>query len=349
MKFFKQNPVFSAILSLFVVLFIAGLVFIFLLNGQVAKEQKDVKRAESNLRAALSLQPAPTDENIQAAEKNISELKQVLEKQIAATAGNKPNLLSSNPPATGTDLFFQLQSYRDELTQDAERTVPINVSDEELEVMEEFGTEVPGVEIPEGFAFGFSRYIDSGEPPADSAVPVLFKQKEILTYALRKLLSTRPISIVSVDRSPLELPKPKSKDERQQLNADEFNVGSESAAVKSAVETIPFRIVFTGYTENLRSFLKQIEEFEIPLVVRSVEVTPLEDSVVTADNSRGGRGNSVDDLFGGFGSATPESDAEPAAPAKDPIVAENESEFTVVIEYITVTVAGKDSKKEDLS
>ncbi|GHB96386.1 Amuc_1100 family pilus-like protein [Cerasicoccus arenae] len=356
MKFFKQNPVFSVLLTLFILLFIGGVVMNFMLQSKVEAEKKSVSTSNSQLRSALALEPAPTEANIETAEKNVQDLSNALEKQVKSTLGKKPGLISSKAPTSGTQMLFQLRAYRDEFAQVAKRTIPIATSDAEVAKMQEEGETLPSTSIPANFAFGFSRYIDSGEPPKDADVPVIYQQKEILTYILRKLFNTRPIDLVSVVRGPVELPKPapgattrNSTNTGPVLKADEFRIGSETARVDGAVETLSFKVVFTGYTENLRSFLKQIEEFEIPLVVRSVETVPLEASANVASASAPAAPASPFALFGDLGGAG-KNDSAPVAdvgPDKEPIVEENVSEFTVVLEYITVTVSQDDETNDD--
>ncbi|WP_309387197.1 Amuc_1100 family pilus-like protein [Cerasicoccus frondis] len=337
----KQNPVFSALLVLFILLFIGGIAMFFVLKGQVDKEQKTLKSAGNSLNAALSLSPAPTEENLQSAEENVASLTNALDARIKSTLGTKPGLLKATPPSSGTQMLFQLRAYRNEFAQVASRTVPVDISDTEVEKLKEEGKPVPSTSLPDNFAFGFSRYIDSGEPPADDDVALVNRQKEILTYILRKLFNTRPKGIVAVVRSPEEIEalmvKPTgnttSSNKGPALKSDEFRIGTETAHVQDAVQTLPFKIVFTGLTENLRSFLKQIEEFEIPLVVRSVEVKPLEKSTKTASTQTK---NDPLSIFGAFGVQEDKKEESNADPDREPIVEDNISEFTVVLEYITV-------------
>ncbi|WP_309399815.1 Amuc_1100 family pilus-like protein [Cerasicoccus maritimus] len=349
----KQNPVFSALVVLFILLFIGGIAMFFVLKGQVDKEKKAVKSAASQLNMALSLSPAPTQANLEAAEKNVDLLTKALDARVKSTLGAKPNLLKATAPTSGTQMLFQLRAYSKEFAQVASRTVPINVSQAEIEKLEASGKPLPSTTIPADFAFGFSRYIDSGEPPADDDVAQVNQQKEILTYILRKLFNTSPVGIVSVSRSPAEIealmaPKPTSgrisANSGPSMKADEFRIGTESAKVDGAVETLPFKIVFTGITENLRSFLKQIEEFEIPLVVRSVEVVPVGDNVTKTASTAAK--NDPMSIFGAFGVTEDKPEDKPAVD-REPIVEDNVSEFTVVLEYITVKLTDKSATSAD--
>jgi len=354
MNFFKTHPVFSVLLTLFLLAFVAGAVFVFQFSQQVDEAKTQMERAEGALRTALYGEPAPTEASIEAAEQNIANLRAALAAQVEATKGADPGLIGSTPPASGTELLFQLEAYKNDLLRIAKRTAPLNVPDNLIKEARKQGGEVPSVGVPEDFAFGFERYLDSGQPPADKNVPVVYQQKEILNFVLRKLLDSRPISIVSVEREPVELdlpplPEPGRQNRRGSRNQpqanladDEFRVGAETARVEGAVATLPFRIAFSGYTKNLRSFLKEIEKFELPIVVRSVEVSSVESSVRTTQNTSGEL--SLFDFDSDAGAAAQDEDS-----GKQPIVEENESEFTVVFEFIEVTFDEEAANEEDLS
>lgn len=360
MDFFKRNPVFSALLGLIILLLIGGVVMNVMIQGQVQQAEKSVQSAKRQLDSALALEPAPTEANVEAAQANVKALKAELEKRIESTRGNKPTLLKGQPPASGTQMLFLLNAYRNEIAQVAGRTVPYGVTDEQIEEMKAKGEPIPSTTVPQDSSFGFSRYTQT--PPKDADVPKIFQQYEILNYVLRKLLSTGPKSIVSVQRGPVELPPPSpestgrggNRNAEAALKPDEFRVGSESAAVEGAVETLAFKIVFTGYTESLRSFLKQIEEFEAPIVVRSVEAVPLESSVNVAASAPSAPATAFD-LFGGVGADNAEETEQTKDAGREPIVADNVSEFTVVLEYILVNFTKTaeetdgDDEEEDLS
>lgn len=337
MNFFKKYPAFCTTLIVLLLLFITGVVFIIMSASRSGASMGKLKRAENNLRAALSLSPAPTQANLEASEANIAQLKEVFNAQIEATQGRSPEIFSQKPPLSGTDMYYDLLAYKNELDRVASAVTPYNDSQS-------------GVTVPQGFNWGFSRYLAAGEgePPPQSAIPTVFRQKQVLNYLLRKLLATGPQSIVSVKREPVVLDKPgelkkgAKKDKEDALKDDEFWVGVESVAVKDAVETLGFQIGFTGYTPNLRQFLKDISSFELPLVVRGVEVKPFGDDGNMTQSSTNASGQ--DDLFAIFGGSTAETGEDQVTAIEDnqePVVEQNISEFTIVVEFIEVT-SGKE-------
>ncbi|WP_345786094.1 hypothetical protein [Rubellicoccus peritrichatus] len=310
-------------------LFVAGVVFIFLAAGKSEASTKKLSTAERNLKSALALSPAPTDANLAASVENIEALKSTLSQQIAATEGRNPAILESRPPLSSTDMYYDLLAYKNELDKDAKLITPFNAAE-------------PGVAIPEDFNWGFSRFLASGEgePPPEENISDVFTQKIILNYLLRKLLATGPQSMVSVKREPVVIERPAgavdARGSSEALEADEFWIGSETASIKGAVETMAFEIGFTGYTQNLRAFLKDIASFELPLVVRSVEVKPVDDSTKVASN------NDTDSIFAIFGDIGGDQDTEEQTAAieenQEPVVDQNISQFSVVVEYIEVKI-----------
>ncbi len=338
MAFLKKYPLFFSIMVVLLLVFLGGWYLVFVESGKAKKAAATVDASVRSLNSALALSPAPLQENLEKSAQNLEELRAALRVQLASTEGTNPAILSGQAPRDESTMLFQLQAYRNQLTQQAQRIIPVT---RDLE-----NNPQPGIGLPADFAWGFSRFIDQGRPPAERYIPQIFKQKEILNYIVEQLLETRPASIVAVQR---ETVVPRESDtegtRRQQTGGgkDEFSIGSETARVRGAVNTMAFRIVFTGYTVNLRNFLTNIEEFELPLVVRSVEVRPLQSGGAATTTTRPARtttrpANPFEALMGGGSAAdTPAATAAEAA-GQEPVVSENESEFTVVIEYLDIQV-----------
>lgn len=339
MKFFKENPIFSILVIVLLLAFAGGAWFAYGAYEKSQKHEKQGGSAEADLRRALALSPAPTQANKEAAQRNVTALKESLRQQIETTKGTNPDLIDNDIPENGTELLFQLRGYREELTRDAANQIPINLNEKSVA---EGNVQNPGVKLPDNFAFGFSRYLHHGIPPGKDNVAKVYLQKQILEYVVEQLMDTRPIEIKNVQRETLSEASrgsaAASSSQAQQMPSDEFRLGTSTIAAKDAVSTMGFRVVFTGYTENLRQFMKQLEAFELPLVVRNVSVKPLESSVRTdARGASGGGNNSFESLFGIVPAIDPLNTAQTSR-AQEPVVAENISEFTVVIEYITVTL-----------
>ncbi|QYY36533.1 Amuc_1100 family pilus-like protein [Ruficoccus sp. ZRK36] len=339
MGFFKKYPIFGGFIAICLLLFIAGLVFIFLGFGGLGKARKSFTQAERSYRSALSLSPAPTAENAQQSEKNVQELAAALQAQIDATAGHAPSIVSTDAPKTEADMLFQLEAFKEQFTKDAADVEPLGAADDTV-----------GIQLPDDFNFSFSRFLESGTPPPSKFIPAVFEQKEVLGYLLRKLYDSQPTGILSIQRETQveeieaqggaqdnanrrRANRNNDRDTATTSKDDEFQIGELSARVPGAVETLAFRFVFTGYTPSLRLFLKQLEEFELPLVVRSVEVQPYKAS--KGARTEPASTNNPFNVFGGGDSAS-ETGEKPVT--REPVVEENLSQFTVVVEYIKVLV-----------
>jgi hypothetical protein len=112
-----------------------------------------------------------------------------------------------------------------------------------------------------------------------------------------------------------------------------------SARVPGAIDTLAFRVTFTGYTPTLRKFLNNLAQFDLPIVVRSV-VADRPATNAKAAKSKQSKASNIDDIFSVFGgsSAPAEAASAKAAPQANqtPVISETESSFTVTLEFIEI-------------
>ena len=148
------------------------------------------------------------------------------------------------------------------------------------------------IKVPDQFTFGFEKYFQSTRIPEGEIVPKLDKQRQILSYILDKLIN--------------------------------------SARVPGAIDTLAFQVKFTGYTPTLRKFLNNLAYFQLPVVVRSVEVNRL-------DAKPQGRSS---EAFGNVSTLNTDDN-------KTPVISEIESIFTVTLEFIEVIIS-PDIIKDDI-
>ena len=95
-----------------------------------------------------------------------------------------------------------------------------------------------------------------------------------------------------------------------------------------AIDTIAFQVIFTGYTPTLRKFLNSLAYFQLPVVVRSVEVSRV------SSKSKG----RLKKIFSREFETKNSGD-------KTPVISEVESLFMVTLEFIEV-IKPADSKVE---
>lgn len=270
--------------------------------------------------------PAPNDENLRRAKEDFEHDGVVLATMLRAlNVGGADELdIFKGEPASRTEAFFDIAQSVDRLRKAAD--------------------EAHIALRPDEF-FGFSAYAHEGPDP--DLIRAVYRQRRIVEYLLGKLFAARPRALLSVQREepvrasatppkpgakPPAAPAPKSGQADANATGDIFVIDRQvSARTPGYVDTMAFRITFSGQTAALRGFMNALAAPEIPLVVRSVEVT-----TVSPESQRQGSrpGQPPANLFPRApGSPTTETTA-----SNVPIVPENEAHFTVTVELFEVKI-----------
>jgi hypothetical protein len=317
MGLFKKNPVFCIFCAIFLLVFAGGCYLVFAESGKLTKSKKQVANAESQIKGLLYAAPAPTVENVAVSEKNAEQLRAELQR-IREDLQRGSRLTTSSD---GVRVMAGIQQYISEYQKLATAHIGPN--------------EVPTpIDIPDNFAFGFDQYIDEAIIPEDQAVvPVLDKQRQILSYIVNQLIATHPAGIQKVEREVLEVKVADSKAPAGfQINP------AISARVPGAIDTLAFSVTFTGYTTVPASVSSTTWRSSIlPIVVRSVEV---ERPVRSCDDLRKAKKSTkgkIDDIFSVFGAPASDSKTTEGPKANQtPVISENISSFTVTLEFIEI-------------
>ncbi len=372
----KKHPLFVLALAICLIVAVVLLVLTVLGHSELDAQQQKLNRAVAQDQEARSLDPAPTEANLEASQQNVQSLKAQLERQISIAEGSR-KLDLSQTPASRADLQFELEAYKRSFINLAQNITPLKFDQQSGGADQQ----ARGVELPEGFNFGFDTFLGTNTPPEEAHVPLVYQQKEVLSYLLRRLLETQPSKLVAIRREPVQnvIDRRKAAEAapaqpttgitlgsssrnrrsqasaaRQRLAADQFTLAQErSLRQPGAVQTLAFELTFQGYTQNLRPFLRSLEAYELPLVVRGVKVRKLDmlpqggsgqpdqeqyqdDADSQMDAFAAMMGTSSDEVA----EATAENTevAEVAPPNEIRVVQENLSEFTVLVEYIVVTL-----------
>jgi hypothetical protein len=145
-----------------------------------------------------------------------------------------------------------------------------------------------GIKIKDGERFGFSTYSNKGPDP--ELIPEVFHQQQLASYLLNALYDAKPSELISLqrerpltttERHDLDYPKPPVQGAPVAVPAppagetgtDIFDIDPRiTARHPGFVDAVAFRLTFVGKTDVLRSLLNKVGKFELPLVVRSVEV-----------------------------------------------------------------------------
>lgn len=314
MSFLKKNPIFCVIVALGLAAFAAGLYLALSASGEAKQAERSLNSVEGQLRDLLNEAPAPTEDNLEAAKRNLAELQSRF-KQIRDDLQRGAAL---NVSEDGVSVSAGIQQYISKF----QRATKEHVDEAE---------EPAPVETPNDFAFGFEQYLgEAAVPEGVERVSRLDKQRQILSYLMTQLIEASPQSIDAVERGVLEAEEEASK----AFKIDPLI----SARVPGAIDTIAFRLTFTGYTDALRDFLNRLAAFELPIVVRRIEVDrPSGSETLVAPTRR----NDPNDIFGLFAEEEPAetaaaAESEDPSESQQPVIEENVSEFTVILEFIEV-------------
>lgn len=271
MNWYRKYPFFALGLTVCGVVAVGEAALIFERYFATRDSAKRLEQRRSELAAIEQLKPPPTREVASAVEADLAKAQKSLaamQSELTGRGAAAERIRNAKVPAARTDSFFDLATF-------VERTKEL--------------ADKNGVELrPEAARFGFSRYANEG-PETDRIEPV-FRQRLIADYLLEALLEARPRALLSVKREHML-----SKAERearataiangQTVEEAPADPGSDSpdyfvidprvsARVRGYVDTTAFRFVFTGQTAALRTFLNRLAAFELPVLVREVEVEP---------------------------------------------------------------------------
>jgi len=362
MKYFKKFPIFfTAFYGLLLAFVALAGTSVFFYFKSIDADKKLLREINSY---KIALEDDPTKAAIDASSMNISKLEthlEFLEKDLTRAGADIFRPLTAKE---GYQLVEQLRGFVNNWRKEARKD---------------------DIKISDGMDFGFKKYVaPNAEPPKDEAIPALWKQACVLNYINKKLFSCKTeksmMAIVSVQREILteegvkEDPRNKNRRVRKSdsESTENFKIDNAITARKSgSLDTIAFRFVFAGHTDVLRRFLNKLKDFDAMLVVRSIDVRPADMSSITSLDQVAGAsdvpdavpasgGNAMDAIFGAAQPAADQS-AQPAASAassenaavsqanRTPVVTDNISEFTVVIEYVEVVKPAPEKKRADAS
>jgi hypothetical protein len=315
MVLLKRNPIFTLVCALALLASCAGAYLVFSELTQLKRAEKASAQQQRILNSLLSEQPSLTAANVEAANANVQQLNQAYERLSQSLYGDAAIVGSTN----GVQVMASIQEYISDFTFRAKNHVNAE------------GKLAP-VSIAQDLSFGFEVYAEQASIPEESKViPLLDQQRQILSYVLLQLLASDPLEIVAVNRRIYEGESPT---DAKKLNGFKMPKVA-SAAVKGLIQTIPLKVEFRGYTNSLRNFLNKLAEFKLPILVRSIQVSRQD----LAFNKSRAKPNltSLDDIFGKFG--TDATNREPSSAVKaeqKPIISENASNFTLILEYIQI-------------
>lgn len=334
MASFKSHPFFYTSLILIGAVTAGEAWLLFSQSAEVSKLSAAVEQKQQELQAIGRKNPFPSSQNVAAVEADLAVAQQTragIRTTLRATSEIANQLAAASVPASKTDAYFDLANYVERIRAAATAAK---------------------VALPTDDRLGFSLYARTG-PEIDLIGPV-FRQRQYADYLMNVVLAAKPREFLSLQRE-----RPLSAAQRQQNEAavasgqplpvppaaeggDFFVIDPRtSARVSGFVETSPFRLSFIGTTASLRSVLNRLATFELPVVVRSVEVEPLNRQDSGAAARPAPAPSNPFAVFGGDDSSAVPAQAEVVTP----LVQQSDSRFVVTVEFISL-VEKKDPAAE---
>ncbi|MDF3056054.1 MAG: hypothetical protein K0R17_269 [Rariglobus sp.] len=323
MASFKSNPVYYSLLGILGLVVAAAGWGIYNRHAAAETSARQLAQKRSELNALQAVSPAPTQESKATVEADLRRTEAALatmHEELRGRGAVAENLRKTPVPTEPTDVFFNLETFVEKMRQRAQAS---------------------NVKVKADERFGFYTYATSG--PERDLIPQVFRQRQISEYLINAVIDARPSELLSLHRErPLtktELdaiaagqPLPASSRPAAQGVTDFFEIDPRiSARVPGFVSATAFRLTFVSETGSLRALLNKLAEFELPLVVRSVEVEPVTKSTTAA------AAPPANTLSAIFGTAAPAAPVEPAKPT--PMVEKTLSKFTVTVELIDLVEA----------
>lgn len=299
MSWVCKFPAFATTLLLLGLLVLAESVGLGERVAAAREARKRLDHARREWRELTNRQPAPTSENMALIAADLDGITRALADLRAELTPAGPlaaRFVVTPEPMRRPEAFFDLAAFIEAMRARAQRA---------------------GVGLQPEERFGFSAY--AHEAPESGRLTAVYRERLMLQGLLEALLDAQPHQLLSVQRErPREMSAPNAK--AKPGSAPEGNSAGSGAAdyfepdprlsarMPGFIETTAFRLTFTGHTAVLRAFLNQLAEFEMPVVVRSVEIAPSDHPAGTA----------------------------PAQPGPAPLVAPAWSRFIVTVEFFAL-------------
>lgn len=372
MKYLKKYPLFFTIVSLLCLVFVAGAVYDVYLESVRLKSSA---KLDSSMRAySKALSEDPTQKAIDASDANIKKLEGRLGFLVKDLTRAGADIFKPLTAKEGYQLVEQLRGMVNKWRRDA-KNLGIFVPDDMDFSFKKYvapNSVPPRVEaIPaiwkQACVLDYimkKLYMCKSE---ESPMVILWVQREVLKEEGVKSTTGRKNVVTRRRKS-------------QSVGGDNFEIDKAITARKEgSLNTLAYRFVFAGHTDVLRRFLNQLKDFDAMLVVRSIDVRPADNSALSVlmsptvdeggedmetssdaaasalfggENADGGNASGTGDGSGGDaasgdGSGAAAADGGVTVENRTPVVTDNISEFTVVIEYVDVVMDSDKPAAED--
>lgn len=312
MTFFRRYPFFCTLLFLFFGACVTGLWFLSHLGGELSQLKAAFHTKASQYDRYVAARPSPTLSNLEAIEANYDNLYGIYEKSLAILKLNTLDRVSffGETPVSRADWSFEIHRYKENARYSALSN---------------------SIELPIVSEFGFESF--SGAPPADQ-MEEIHHQIVVMSSLLDTLFDSGINSFRTIQRGVKPSQKGVSIPSRRPVSGlytegDFFMVEpGQSIAVPGTLDSYVFRLVFSGQSFALRSFLNRIANSPLPIVVRGVEADLSSES-----------GDKKDlETIAGNPLSNPGLGGRQGSDSAVPIISDNTSLFAVTLEFLELAV-----------
>jgi hypothetical protein len=239
---------------------VALVVLIFALGSLVLNKREYIvaieennQKAEQEIEKLTRTKPEPTEESLRKLSQKIKDYD--IDYLLYTSANQHFNLdfFRGQKPKNEVDFYFSLMSYVQFLTNYAKEAA---------------------VNIPNNFAFGFEPYAQKDLIPDRTKITFLYKQSKIIAKLLILLFDSNDYGMELHTLSRESVDSGGSKEGKKSGDTTGTIDHSKVASFvrKNGLKSYLFSIEFSCYTGAFRKFFNKLQEYSLPIVVRSLDV-----------------------------------------------------------------------------
>ncbi|MDR0590349.1 MAG: Amuc_1100 family pilus-like protein [Puniceicoccales bacterium] len=217
---------------------------------------EDCRKIEAEIGQLFRAKWAPTEENLH----QITQKSKAYDADYALYTSAKKRLkfkfFDGKKPENEVDLYFSLMSYVQFLAANASETATA---------------------IPQNFFFCFEPYVKKDLIPERDQIPELYKQSKIIAQLLVLLFQSneRGIELQGAMRESVDRPNSEKKRSDSVGTID----GSRWTFLrKNNLKSYVFTLDFAAYTDDLRRFINKLQEYNLPVIIRSLSINSAQKS-----------------------------------------------------------------------
>lgn len=265
MNWFKKNPLFSTTLLILFILIIGQVALLFMQYGKLTDSRQSLESLSTERDRLLQREPAPIPENAETIREELEAYENLLSsvKDLFADPESLSDFFGTFP-ADNSQALFDISTWR-------------------TETLGKF-TQAGMISNPAEINLGFQRHASTVR--REEPIEKIHRQRVIVDYLLGHLFEANPERLRRVSRQDPQRDQAEERTDTRfrrpapttgRTEGDFFEMPPLlTLRQANAIESEGFRISFTGQTSSLRRFLDSLQNSQLPLFVRNVEVRPLE-------------------------------------------------------------------------